>query len=48
MITHRLATVQNADTILHIENGQILAHRTLSDVRKLAPNFDREAKLLGV
>ena len=48
MIAHRLATVKNADTILYIENGQILAHGTLSEVRKLAPNFDRQAKLLGI
>jgi ATP-binding cassette, subfamily B, bacterial PglK len=48
MIAHRLATVQSVDSIIYIENGTIVSQGTLAEVRKAVPNFDTQAKLLGI
>jgi ABC-type multidrug transport system fused ATPase/permease subunit len=48
MIAHRLSTVREADTILYLENGRIVAKGTFDEVRKQVPDFDKQAKLLGL
>jgi ABC-type multidrug transport system fused ATPase/permease subunit len=48
MIAHRLATVQNVDSILYLDQGNLIAQGSLSEVRKAVPNFDKQAKLLGI
>ncbi len=48
MIAHRLSTVRNADEILYLENGQSLAMGTFDEVRARIPNFDSQAKLMGL
>ena len=48
MIAHRLSTVREADTVLYVENGQIIAKGNFDDVRKQVPDFDKQAKLLGL
>ena len=48
IVAHRLSTVQNADLVVYLENGKILATGTFSDVRKKVPNFDIQAKLMGL
>jgi ABC-type multidrug transport system fused ATPase/permease subunit len=48
MIAHRLSTVRNADQVIYIENGKILARGSFSEVRSLIPNFDSQAKLMGL
>jgi ATP-binding cassette, subfamily B, bacterial PglK len=48
MIAHRLATVRTADLVIYIADGQILAQGTFADVRKSVPEFDKQAKLLGL
>lgn len=47
-IAHRLSTVRNCDEIVYIEQGKILAKGTFSDVRKMIPNFDKAAMLMGL
>ena len=47
-IAHRLSTVRNCDKIVYIEQGKILAKGTFSDVRKMIPNFDKAAMLMGL
>ena len=48
MIAHRLATVRTADLVIYIADGQILAQGTFEEVRKSVPEFDKQAKLLGL
>lgn len=48
LIAHRLSTVQNADLVIHLDNGQISASGTFEEVRKELPNFDKQSKLMGL
>jgi ABC-type multidrug transport system fused ATPase/permease subunit len=48
MIAHRLSTVSNADVVVYMENGKIKASGTLSEVRAIVPDFDLQAKLMGL
>jgi ABC-type bacteriocin/lantibiotic exporter with double-glycine peptidase domain len=48
MIAHRLSTVRHADTVLYLESGKIIAQGSFIEVRKLVPDFDKQAKLLGL
>jgi ABC-type multidrug transport system fused ATPase/permease subunit len=48
MIAHRLSTVRNADLVAYIEDGKIVAQGTFEKVRSQVPNFDSQAKLLGL
>jgi ABC-type bacteriocin/lantibiotic exporter with double-glycine peptidase domain len=47
-IAHRLSTVKNADKIIYIENGNIKAIGTFTEVRNNIPNFDSQARLMGI
>jgi len=48
MIAHRLSTVSNADLVVYMENGKIKAAGTMSEVRAVVPDFDLQAKLMGL
>jgi ABC-type multidrug transport system fused ATPase/permease subunit len=48
LIAHRLSTVMNADRVFYMDKGQILAEGTFSEVRDRVPNFDQQAKLMGL
>ena len=48
LIAHRLSSVRNADAVIFMENGKILASGTFEAVRKIAPNFDKQANLMGL
>ena len=48
MIAHRLSTVRNADIVVYLSSGQILAVGTFEEVREQVPDFDRQAKLMGL
>lgn len=48
MIAHRLSTVRNADQVVYMERGKILAQGTFDEVRSSVPNFDSQAKLMGL
>jgi ATP-binding cassette subfamily C protein len=48
VIAHRIATVQELDQVIYLENGQIIAKGTFEEVRAAAPQFERQAKLLGL
>jgi ABC-type multidrug transport system fused ATPase/permease subunit len=48
LIAHRLSTVRTADKILYLENGRALAEGTLVEIRKKVPDFDQQAKLMGL
>ena len=48
MIAHRLSTVRNADRVIYMEAGNILADGTFQQVRDKIPNFDSQASLMGL
>jgi ABC-type multidrug transport system fused ATPase/permease subunit len=48
MIAHRLSTVRNADLVLYLENGRVLSLGSFEHVRREIPNFDTQAKLMGL
>lgn len=47
-IAHRLSTIKNADQVIYIENGSIKSIGRFDEVRKAVPNFDSQAKLMGI
>jgi ABC-type multidrug transport system fused ATPase/permease subunit len=48
MIAHRLSTVRNADNIVYMDKGMVIANGTFDEVRTAVPDFDRQAKLMGL
>jgi ABC-type multidrug transport system fused ATPase/permease subunit len=48
VVAHRLSTVRNADLVIYIQEGSILAMGTFADVRSQIPDFDTQAILLGL
>ena len=47
-IAHRLSTVRTADTVIYLDNGAIAAIGTFNEVRESVPNFDKQARLMGL
>ena len=48
MIAHRLSTVRNADIVVYMDKGKVLAVGTFDEVRTAVPDFDHQAKLMGL
>jgi ABC-type multidrug transport system fused ATPase/permease subunit len=48
MIAHRLSTVREADKVIYMESGKIIATGTFEEVRSSVPDFDRQAQLMGL
>jgi ABC-type multidrug transport system fused ATPase/permease subunit len=48
LIAHRLSTVRDADLVLYMDKGEIVARGTFEEVRNAVPNFDHQAKLMGL
>jgi len=48
MIAHRLSTVRDADMVIYLDHGKILAAGTFQEVRSAIPDFDHQAKLMGL
>ena len=48
LIAHRLSTVREADLVVYLEDGKIMATGTFEEVRATVPNFDRQASLMGL
>ena len=48
MIAHRLSTIRNADWVIYMEQGKILAVGTFQEVRLQIPNFDKQARMMGL
>jgi ABC-type multidrug transport system fused ATPase/permease subunit len=42
VIAHRLSTIKDAERIIYIEKGKIIAEGTFSDLQKIVPNFAPE------
>ena len=48
IIAHRLSTVKNADTVAYLEDGKLKSVGSFEKVRGEVPDFDKQAKLLGI
>jgi ABC-type multidrug transport system fused ATPase/permease subunit len=48
MIAHRLSTVRNVDVVIYMDQGKILAKGTFEEVRNSIPDFDNQARLMGL
>lgn len=48
MIAHRLSTVRSADIVVYLSEGKIISKGTFDEVRNSVPDFDRQAKLMGL
>jgi ABC-type multidrug transport system fused ATPase/permease subunit len=48
IIAHRLSTVRNADEILYLDRGSVLSRGDFESVRRDVPDFNEQAKLMGL
>lgn len=48
VIAHRLSTVRSADSVIYFNDGKAIAQGTFHEVRTSVPDFDRQAKLMGL
>ncbi len=48
MIAHRLSTVRNANIVVYLSKGRIDAEGSFQEVRQKVPDFDRQARLMGL
>lgn len=48
MIAHRLSTALNADLVVYMDSGHILAVGNFQQVREQISDFDHQAKLMGL
>ena len=48
MIAHRLSTVRNADIVVYLSEGRVIAMGSFDEVRQSVPDFDRQAQLMGL
>ncbi len=48
LIAHRLSTVRNADIVVYLADGKIEAVGSFDEVRSRVPDFDTQAKLMGM
>jgi ABC-type bacteriocin/lantibiotic exporter with double-glycine peptidase domain len=47
-VAHRLSTVMNADLVVYLEKGKVVSTGTFAQVRDDVPNFDLQARLMGL
>jgi ABC-type bacteriocin/lantibiotic exporter with double-glycine peptidase domain len=48
MIAHRLSSVRNVSKVVYLESGKVVATGTFDEVAKSVPNFNIQAKLMGL
>jgi len=48
LIAHRLSSVQKADRVFYMSEGKIIAEGNFAYVRSQVPNFDEQARLMGL
>jgi len=48
IIAHRLSTVRTVDKVLYLDSGEVKAFGTIEQVRLIVPEFDKQAKLMGL
>jgi ABC-type multidrug transport system fused ATPase/permease subunit len=48
MIAHRLSTIKDADMVVYLSEGKVTYTGSFNEVRKNVPEFDKQAKLMGL
>ena len=48
LIAHRLSTIRNVDKAIYLDQGKIVAEGTFEELRFKVPDFDKQAKLMGL
>jgi ABC-type multidrug transport system fused ATPase/permease subunit len=48
LIAHRLSTVLNADRVYYVDEGRIIASGNFEELRNKLPDFDSQARLMGI
>jgi len=48
MIAHRLSTIRNADKVVYMANGKLIKMGTFEEVRSAVPDFDNQARVMGL
>jgi ABC-type multidrug transport system fused ATPase/permease subunit len=48
MIAHRLSTVRNADVVVYLSEGRLIAKGSFREVRDAVSEFDNQANLMGL
>ena len=48
IVAHRLSTIREADKIIYLSKGRIINSGTFEEVRNNVPDFDSQAKLMGL
>jgi ABC-type multidrug transport system fused ATPase/permease subunit len=48
VVAHRLSTIQEADNIIYLESGSMVAQGPFEELRNLVKNFDEQARLMGL
>lgn len=48
IVAHRLSTVKNADIVIYMDKGRIIAKGSFDEVRTFVPDFNLQAKLMGL
>lgn len=48
LIAHRLSTVEKADLVVYLSEGRVIASGTFDEVKEKVPDFNEQAKLMGL
>lgn len=48
VIAHRLSTIKEADLIYYVEEGKIRGSGSFQELRRIVPNFDSSASIMGL
>jgi ABC-type multidrug transport system fused ATPase/permease subunit len=48
LIAHRLSTVMNADKIIYLDKGRVVAEGTFSELQSKVPDFAKAVELMGI
>ena len=48
LIAHRLSTVMNADKIIYLDNGEVVAQGTFAELKKQVPDFAKAVQLMDL
>jgi ATP-binding cassette, subfamily B, bacterial PglK len=47
-IAHRLSTIRTADLVIYMDKGKIISKGSFEQVRAAVPDFEKQAKLMGL
>jgi ABC-type multidrug transport system fused ATPase/permease subunit len=48
LIAHRLSTAREANQVLYLSNGEVIGRGNFEEVRRLVPDFNKQAELMGL